>query len=247
LEPVRILIVDDFPVMVKGLAALIDDEADLEVVGQAATVAEAVSKAQEVQPDVAVLDYRLPDGTGIDAAIAIRHCSPHTAILFLSRHEEDAIRLAAFEAGAAGYLSKAQAADDVVDAIRHAARHETLIGSRNLADLLALRSRATRCMDSLTPRELEILTLMAKGAENKRIARELGITYATVRGHVRNIVAKQDAHSRLEAVANAAQLGLVERAFVEPPQTGDGGAHGPRVAPSITPGSARGEPSLRRH
>jgi two-component system response regulator DevR len=207
---IRILLVEDYLVVAEGLQALIEDEPDLSVVGRATTVSEAMRRAGELHPDVALIDYRLPDGTGADVAAAMRRKHPGTAVLFLSRDESDLARMAAFEAGAAGYLFKSQAAADVVDALRRVARGEILTSSGEVADLLALRRQATHLVDRLTRREVQVLSFMAAGADNRRIAKELGIQYATVRSHVRNIVAKMEVHTRLEAVSRGIQLGLVE-------------------------------------
>ncbi len=211
MAPVSVLIVEDNLLLAEGLQALLGDEPDLDVVGRAATVADAVREVDELAPDVVLMDQRLPDGTGADATTRIRHRHPGVAILFLSRLEDDMVRLAAFEAGAAGYLAKSRAAADVVGAVRRVARGETLISAGDLADLLALRRTTAQLAERLTPREIETLTLIAGGADNRHIAAELGIRYGTVRCHVRNLMMKMGVHSKVEAVTRGMQLGLLER------------------------------------
>jgi two-component system response regulator DevR len=216
----KVLIVEDHIVVGDGLQALIEDEVDLCVVGRAASVSEAVCRAGELDLDVALVDYRLPDGTGADAAAAILRRHPKARILFLSQNDSDVARMSAYAAGAAGYLLKSQAATEVVDALRRVARGETLIASREVADLLALRHRMTYLVDKLTRRELEVLSLMANGMDNLRIATQLGIRYGTVRSHVRNLVAKMGVHSQLEAVNRGLELSLVERVPTVPIRRG---------------------------
>jgi two-component system response regulator DevR len=209
--PVRVLIVEDDRLLAEGLEALLNDEADLHVVGRAATVSDAVRGVDRLAPDVVLMDQRLPDGTGADATARIRHRHPGVAVLFLSRLEDDMVRLAAFEAGASGYLTKSRAAADVVGAVRRVAGGETLISAGDLADLLALRRTTAQLEDRLTRREIETLVLIAGGADNRHIAAELGIRYGTVRCHVRNLMMKMGVHSKVEAVTRGMQLGLLER------------------------------------
>lgn len=121
MPPVRVLIVEDNVLLAEGLEALLNDERDLHVVGRATTVSDAVRGVDELGPDVVLMDQRLPDGTGADATARIRHRHPGVAVLFLSRLEDDMVRLAAFEAGAAGYLGKSRAAADVAGAVRRVA------------------------------------------------------------------------------------------------------------------------------
>ncbi len=207
---VRVLIVEDHLIVAEGLQALLDDEPELCVVGRATTVADAIRAVDEHRPDVVLMDYRLPDGTGADATEEIRRRHPEVAVLFLTRLEGDMVRMAAFEAGAAGYLNKSRAAADVVDALRKVAAGETLLSTGDLTELLALRRTTMHLMDRLTRRELETLALMARGADNRRIATELGLHYGTVRCHVRNLMMKMGVHSKVEAVTRGMELGLVE-------------------------------------
>ncbi|MDX3228308.1 response regulator transcription factor [Streptomyces sp. ME19-01-6] len=211
----KVLIVEDHRVVAEGLWALLAEYSDLTVVGWADSVAEVVPMAKELGPDVALVDFRLPDGTGADAAAAIRAQDPSTAIVILSADASDSALLAAVEAGACGYLLKSASGDEIGAAIRSAAEGETLIPASTLVEVLArhretVRSSAqqTERLESLTPREQEILTLMSQGLDNRAVAERLSISYATVRTHVRKILEKLEVRSQLEAVAKAADWGF---------------------------------------
>lgn len=215
---VRLMLVEDHGVLTDGLCALADCCPDVEVVGVARTVAEAPRLASERRPDVVLMDFQLPDGTGPAAAQAIRHQSagPPPAIVFLSAsdREEDVER--AVESGAVGYLLKVEEADRIIDAVRRAARGEILIPPSVLAKVIAdgrarrqAESQRDTYREALTHREVEVLRLMAAGYDNHSLARMLGIRYTTIRAHVRNILAKVGAHSKLEAVARARELQLL--------------------------------------
>jgi two-component system nitrate/nitrite response regulator NarL len=218
-EPARVLIVEDHPVVAEGLVALLTGRAELEVVGWVTSVADAVGTAAREQVDVAVVDFRLPDGTGAEAAAGIREHRPEAALVFLSADDSDGAMLAAVEAGASGYLVKSATGPDIVDAVRGAAEGEMLIPAARLASLLA-RSREAAQQDdqrnrqlaTLTSREREILQLMTQGLDNRQIADQVHIAYPTVRSHVRKVLEKLGARSRLEAVVKAA---------LEPPDGAD--------------------------
>jgi DNA-binding NarL/FixJ family response regulator len=215
--PIQVLIVEDHPVVAEGLKALLEDYADLAVIGTAASVADTIPALGAACPDVAVVDFHLPDGTGADAAERIRaHCHT-TAIVFLTADAGDERLLEAIEAGASSYLLKSVSGAAIVEAIRASAAGETLIPAGTIATALAerrkiARERARRAelLASLTPREKEILTLMIDGTDNRTIAERLHISYATVRTHVRSILGKLHAHSQLDAVAKAQQSGFNE-------------------------------------
>lgn len=212
---IKVLLVEDHRAVAEGLWALLDDYDDLTVVGWADSVAEAVPMTEQLSPHMALIDYRLPDGTGADAAAHIRAHDPAVAIVFLSADTSDAALLAAVEAGASGYLLKSAGGDDIAAAIRAAAAGETLIPARTLMEVLARNRESARVfasqmerLESLTSREQEILALMTQGLDNRAIAERLTISYATVRTHVRGILEKLQARSQLEAVAKAADWGF---------------------------------------
>jgi two-component system nitrate/nitrite response regulator NarL len=211
----RVLIVEDHRVVAEGLAVLLNEHPDLRVFGWAATVAEAGRLAATHHVDVAVVDYWLPDGTGVDASVAVRASRPDAAVVFLSADDGDEIMLAALEAGASGYLVTTAGGADVAEAVRRAAAGEILVPAKQLAALLTRRreqarrqSERVRRLGSLTPRERQVLGLMAEGLDNREIAERLGVSYATVRSHVRHLLGKLGARSKLEAVVRAADWGL---------------------------------------
>jgi DNA-binding NarL/FixJ family response regulator len=208
-ERTRVLIVEDHRVVAEGLAALINHQADMEVVGSVGTVADCVPAANDLRPDVVLLDYRLPDGTAPDAADAIRSTRPEVKVIFLTREDTDAARFAAVQAGASAFIHKSRAASDVVDAIRDVARGKMLITPRTIATLLAKRRSSDAQLESLTPREKEVLKLMADGLPSRSIAAEMGISYTTVRTHIRSLGGKLGVHSKLEAIVKAREMGLI--------------------------------------
>jgi DNA-binding NarL/FixJ family response regulator len=208
-EPIRVLIVEDHRVVAEGLAALINDESDMQVVGNVGSVAETVLAATDLDPDVVLLDFRLPDGSGPDAAAAIRAVRPAAKMIFLTREDTDAARFAAVQSGASAFLHKSRAAAEVVAAIRDVARGKMLITPRTIATLIAKRRSIEAQLERLTPREKEVLRLMAEGLPSRSIAAELGISYTTVRTHIRGLGTKLAVHSKLEAIVKARELGLI--------------------------------------
>jgi DNA-binding NarL/FixJ family response regulator len=206
----RVLVVEDHQVVAEGLAAVINDQGDMEVVGKAATVAESIVAAAQLRPDIVLLDFRLTDGTGADAGTAIRQVRPDTKMIFLTREDSDAARFAALEAGASGFIHKSRAAAEVVDAIRVVAGGGTLFTPRAISTLLNKRREVESQLEKLTPREKEVLRLMAEGIASRDIAGKLGISYTTVRTHIRSLGSKLGVHSKLEAIVKARELALVE-------------------------------------
>ena len=206
----RVLIVEDHQVVAEGLAALIEDQKDMTVVGRAGSVEESISKATELAPDVILMDFRLNDGTGADAAVAIRQVRPDSKLIFLTREDSDAARFAALESGAAGFIHKSQAAQEVVDAIRTVAVGGSLFTPRSISTLLNKRREVESQLERLTPREKEVLRLMAEGMPSRDIADKLGISYTTVRTHIRSLGSKMGVHSKLEAIVKARELALIE-------------------------------------
>lgn len=216
---IAVLIVEDHKLVAEGLSALLVAAGDISVVGTAHNVADAVRLVAETNPDVVLMDSHLPDGSGAAAAARIRDQRLRLPILFLSADSSESAMIAAVRAGACGYLPKSQASADVVTAVRRAAEGEMLIPAAQLATLLARahemardEAERRRLLEALTPREKEILGLMAEGLDNRAIAAELGIGFTTVRGHVQSILEKLDSHSKLEALAHAARFDLLDAA-----------------------------------
>jgi len=201
-ETTRVLIVEDHQVVAEGLAALINDQEDMTVVGHSGSVSESIARAAELKPDLVLIDFRLTDGTGADAATGIRQLRPETKLIFLTREDSDAARFAALEAGASAFIHKSRAAQEVVDAIRTVAQGGSLFTPRSIAQLLNNRREAEA--------QKEVLRLMAEGTSSRDIASRLGISYTTVRTHIRSLGSKLGVHSKLEAIVKARELALVE-------------------------------------
>ncbi len=206
----RVLIVEDHQVVAEGLAALINDQADMQVVGHSGSVSESIARVAELRPDLVVVDFRLTDGTGADAAVAIRQIRPDTKLIFLTREDSDAARFAALESGASAFIHKSRAAQEVVEAVRKVAAGGSLFTPRSIAQLLNTRREVESQLERLTPREKEVLRMMAEGMASRDIAKKLGISYTTVRTHIRSLGSKLGVHSKLEAIVKARELALVE-------------------------------------
>jgi DNA-binding NarL/FixJ family response regulator len=215
-DPIRVLLVDDHALTRRGLAAVFSIEDDIVVVGEAATADEAVSRAEEMVPDVVLMDIRMPGGSsGIDACATIKDRVPSAQIIMLTASDEELDVLEALRAGATGYLTKDLVDQDVAEAVRQvAAGHSPIrpdIAGRLLTEMVQ-RPEDTAPVRSaeLTPRELQVLRLVADGLSNKDIAAELFISENTVKNHVRNILEKLHKHSRMEAVVYAVREKMLE-------------------------------------
>jgi DNA-binding NarL/FixJ family response regulator len=208
-SPIRVIIVENHQLVSESLGLLLDSQMDMRVVGKATSVAEAAALPRHLAPHIVVMDYHLDDGTGRDAAIAMRETFPSVRFVFLSRDDSDDARLAAVEAGASAYLHKSTQASEVIGAIRQVARGASLISPAMVARLVSRGRDREHVRESLSPRELEVLHLMADGIATREIARRLGISYATVRTHVRSISHKLGARSMVNAVVTARALDLV--------------------------------------
>jgi DNA-binding NarL/FixJ family response regulator len=208
--PTRVLIVEDHQVVADGLAALLNDQPDMSVVGTAPSVVESIAMSVELNPDVVLLDFRLTDGTGADAGAGIRNVRPEAKLIFLTREDSDVARFAALEIGASAFIHKSRAAAEVVNAVRVVAGGGTLITPRTIASLLNKRREMDVQTESLTAREKEVLRLMAEGVSSRDIASRLGISYTTVRTHIRSLGSKLGVHSKLQAIVKARELALVE-------------------------------------
>jgi len=201
---IRILLVDDHPLMRAGLSASVGAEPDMEIVAAAANGQDALQLFRQHQPDITLMDLKMPVMGGVAAIQAIRCQFPSARIIVLSTYEGDEDIYRALEAGAATYLLKDTLAGDLVRVIR-----EVFAGRRPLLAPVAQRLADRMLQPALTPRELEVLRLIAKGKRNKEIAAQLGISEETTQGHVKNILLKLGLHDRTEAVAVAVRRGIV--------------------------------------
>jgi DNA-binding NarL/FixJ family response regulator len=201
---IRVLCVDDHPVVRDGIAAIINLQPDMMVAGAAATGAEALQRFLELSPDVALVDLQLPDMTGFELIKKIKHQAPNARIVVLSSHEGDVDIERAFEAGAQGYVAKGIVRDELLDVIRGV--HG---GKRCLPGALAQKLAEHMVDDPISPREVEVLSLMAAGKRNKEIAGDLLIAEDTVKMHVRNILSKLQVNDRTEAVTVALRRGII--------------------------------------
>jgi DNA-binding NarL/FixJ family response regulator len=214
-KPIRVLLVDDHQLLTGALSRMLAGEPDIQVVGVAATVAEAKAIARE-RLDVVLMDYRLPDGTGAEATRAIKARWPAARVVMLTALNDDETVLESIQAGADGYLTKDRAVEDVVNAVRAAHAGETLLPRSVIVGIAqrvaAARDRGSerRQIEPLTPRELEVLKALTEGLSTPEICDRLFIAPNTLRTHVQNIMGKLRVHSKLEAVAFALRHRLVE-------------------------------------
>jgi DNA-binding NarL/FixJ family response regulator len=206
---IRIVIVENHRLVADALEALLNQEADMVVVGSMDSVAETAKRASALNPDVVILDFRLHDGTAVDAAKAIDRTGCTPKVIFLTRDESDTVLVAAIEVGASAVLYKSRASADVIACVRTVAHGATLIHPGTIAALLKKRRMVDAARQTITDREMAVLSLMAEGAASRDIAARLGISYVTVRTHVRNVAGKLGAHNKLEVLARARKLDLV--------------------------------------
>ena len=220
LDPIRVLIVDDHALFRRGLEMVLAEESDIELVGEASDGAEAVAKAGEALPDVVLMDIRMPKSSGIEACRAMKEVAPSAKIVMLTISDEEEDLFEAIRAGASGYLLKDIPYDEVADVVRAVHGGQSLINPSMAAKLLtefaalAKRDGEERVQEvpapKLTDREMEVLRLVARGMNNRDIAKELFISENTVKNHVRNILEKLQIHSRMEAVMIAVRENLIE-------------------------------------
>jgi len=210
---IRVLIADDHAVVRQGLRTFLDLQADIDVVGEAADGEEAVTAAQEHAPDVILLDLAMPVLDGIGALRRLRETTPAARVIVLTSFGEDERLFTALRAGATGYLLKDVEPAELVRAIRTAHAGQSSLSPAVAARVIEeLASGGRRgAVDSLTPRELEVLCLIARGRSNKRIALELGVAEKTVKTHVSHVLAKLGLSDRTQAALYAVRAGLVSQ------------------------------------
>lgn len=207
---VRVLVADDHPVVREGLAAMLQAEPDLDVVGEAGNGDEAVALAARLRPDVVLMDLRMPRLDGASATARIAQEVPGARVLVLTTYDTDADIVRAVEAGATGYLLKDTPRSQLADAVRAAARGETVLAPPVAAKLVG-RLRYEPTGPALTARELEVLELVAAGYTNAEIGRQLFIGESTVKTHLLKVFGKLEVDNRTRAVAVATERGLLRR------------------------------------
>jgi two-component system response regulator NreC len=212
---IRLLLVDDHIVVRMGLRMLLESETDLEIVGEADSASQALNELSRLKPDVILMDIGLPDLSGIDATQEVKRLSPDTAVVALTIHEDEEYFFKMLEAGASGYVPKRAAPEELLSAIRTAARGEVYLYP-SLAKLLVKdylghpQAAPRNDLNGLTDREQEVLARLADGASNTKIAEELSISPKTVARHRENIMSKLNLHSRTELVKYAIRKGIIE-------------------------------------
>ena len=204
-RPIRILSVDDHPLFREGIATLLAGQSDLTLIAEASNGREAVDQFRRHRPDVTLMDLQMPEMNGVDAIIAICEEFPATRIIVLTTYVGDALVLRALKAGARAYLIKSLLRKELLETIRlvHA-------GQKRIAPAVATELAEHATDDALSPREMDVLRLIAGGNANKVIASQLSITEETVKGHVKNILAKLAANDRTHAVTIGLRRGIVD-------------------------------------
>jgi DNA-binding NarL/FixJ family response regulator len=217
-ETLRVMIADDHALFRRGLEMVLEKEPDIDVVGEAHDGQQAVDRAQELMPDVVLMDVRMPRRSGIEATQRIKEVLPHVQIIVLTNSDEEADLYESIKAGASGYLLKEISSDEVAEAVRsvHAghSRISPAMASKLLSEFQSMTKRADDrqplAPPRLTDRELQVLRLVAKGMGNRDIAKDLYISENTVKNHIRNILEKLQLHSRMEAVIYAVREKLLD-------------------------------------
>lgn len=217
-EPIRVVLVDDHPMFVEGMRLLLDSDPEMEVVAEGHSGHEAVELTQKHSPDVLVIDMDLPDFNGVEAIRQIVAAGADTRIVVLSAFFDVPLVAEAFEMGAISFVPKTEAPEAMVAAVKSAARGDATVAEAHLGpllkgmrDLQKQRTEASSVHERLSPREREVLRLLAQGRSVSEAASQLHISVLTLRGHVRNILFKLEVHSMTQAVALAHRSGLVER------------------------------------
>jgi len=204
-SPIRILVVDDHPIVRQGVAGLVGGQPDMRIVGQASNGREAIQQFRAHHPDVVVMDLQMPEMNGLDALMAIRDEVPEARIIMLTTYAGDAQVLRAIKAGARGYLIKSALHKELLEAIR------AVYSGRKLLSAEASFEVAEHATDdALTPAEVRVLQLIAQGNANKEIAEQLSVSEETVKGQVRNILSKLGARDRTHAAMIGLKRGIIE-------------------------------------
>lgn len=214
MDKISILIADDHTLFRKGVRKMLEAEEDVRVVGEAATGREALEQARTLMPDVILMDIKMPDLDGIEATRTLRREMPHIGIIFITMFDEDEFVFRGLRAGGRGYILKDADPETMLRAIRAVAHGESLLGptvaQKVLRQFAALPGKRVPLVDDLTPREQEVLRLIAEARSNKEIARELSISEKTVKNHINNIFSKLHVYDRTQAMLYAIRQGFVK-------------------------------------
>jgi DNA-binding NarL/FixJ family response regulator len=202
---IRVLTVDDHPLLREGIAVLIETQSDMQLIGEASNGREALEQFRNHRPDITLMDLQMPEVSGIDAISAIRGEFPDARIIVLTTHAGDFQVSRALKAGVRGYLLKSMLRQELLETIR--AVHA---GQKRLSAAVAVEIAEHATDDVLTPREIDVLRLIAEGNANKEIAGKLSLTEETVKGHVKNILAKLGVNDRTHAVTVGLRRGIIE-------------------------------------
>lgn len=204
-DPIKVLTVDDHPLLREGIAAVIEGQADMMLVAEATNGGEAITSFRTHRPDVTLMDLQMPDMNGVEAIIAIRSEFPDARIVVLTTYKGDVQALRAFKAGASGYLLKSMLRKELLETIR--AVHA---GRRRIPAEVAAEMAQHAAEDALTEREIEVLRLVAAGNTNRQVAAQLAIVEETVKAHMKSILAKLGANDRTHAVTIALKRGIID-------------------------------------
>ena len=203
--PIRVMVVDDHPLLREGIAAVLEQQPDMQLVAEATDGAQAIERFRETRPDVTLMDLQMPNMHGIDTIAAIRSEFPTARIVVLTTYHGDVQALRAFKAGASGYLLKNLLRRELIDTIQAVHR-----GARRIPPEIASEIAEHADADALSPREVEVLRCVAQGNANKRVAIQLGIAEETVKAHMKSILAKLGANDRTHAVTIALRRGIID-------------------------------------
>jgi DNA-binding NarL/FixJ family response regulator len=212
-EAIKIVIVDDHPVVREGIGAMLKKEPDFKILGEASNGLEAVEKVRELAPDVVLMDLRMPELDGVEAMTRIKAENSDVKFIILTTFSDDEYIFRGIAAGARAYLLKDAPREELFKAIRAVSKGESLIQpvvASKVLDRLFELSKKTPASETLSEREIEVLRLMAKGVSNKDIADQLSITQSTVKTHITSIFQKLDVTTRTEAVTNALRKGIIK-------------------------------------
>jgi DNA-binding NarL/FixJ family response regulator len=204
-RPITVLVVDDHPMLREGVAAVLDLQDDMRLVGEAESGAAGVARFRELRPDVTLMDLQMPDITGVQAIETIRTEAPNAKIVVLTTYDGDVQALRALKAGAAAYLLKSSLRRELIDTIR-----DVHAGRKHIAPSMAEKIAVHAIDERLSDRESDILRLVADGCQNKQIARSLAISEQTVKAHLKSIFSKLDVSDRTHAVTVALRRGIIE-------------------------------------